>query len=101
MEKLFLGFFRISDELDVVHDEDIVLAVLVFEIISRALAHRVDIVDRESLARDIQDFFVRVLFLEVVADRLNEVSLSVACLPVDKERLYARPGRSSTALAAV
>jgi hypothetical protein len=33
VEEFFLRFFRVGDELHVVHDEDVVLAVLVFEIV--------------------------------------------------------------------
>ena len=91
VEEFLLGFFSVRDELHVVHDEHVVLAVLVFEVVGVPRAHRVDVIDGETLGGNVENFFIRGPFLEVVADRLNEVRFAHAGIAVYEERIVDLP----------
>ena len=77
VEELFLGFFFAFDELDVVNDKDIDVAVLLGEV-GDFLADGVDVVAVESLDGDVFDAGFGVFAGDFVADGLNEVSFADA-----------------------
>ena len=87
VEKLFLGPFLLCHELDVIHDEDVVLAVLVFELVRAAARDRIDEIDRKTLGTHVKDLLIAVRFLEMITDRLDEVGFPVPRRAVDKERV--------------
>src|SRR3989338_1104656 len=93
VEQFLLCFFGIGDKLDVVHDEDVVLAVLIFEIVRPAASYRIDVVGGEALRRYVQNLHIAAGFFEVITDRLNEMGFAASRRTVYEKRIIseARP----------
>jgi hypothetical protein len=89
MEELLLDPLLPFDELDVVHEEDVVVAVAPLEALDAgtALSHRVDELVHEGLARHVSRRQATRVLADVVTDRLEEVRLSEARAAVDEERV--------------
>ena len=88
VEELDLGLLLLGEELHVVDDEDVVVAVGLLEALDAALVgDRVDEVVGEALAGDVADLELRVLFERRVRDRLREVRLAEAGVGVDEHRV--------------
>src|SRR3989338_4436173 len=87
MEEFLLRLLGVRDELHVVHDEDVVLAILVLEAVRAAGAHGIDVIDGETLRGHIEDILIRVLFLEMIPYRLNKVRLAAPRRAVNEERV--------------
>src|SRR3989344_5516586 len=91
MKKLLLCFFCVRDELNVIHYQNVVLPVLVFEAIRASGAHSIYVINRESLGCNVEYLFIGVRFFEIVAHRLYEVSFSVPRRAIDKKRVVYLP----------
>ena len=87
MEESLLGLHLVLQELDVVHQEHVVLAVALLELEGRVVSHQVDEVVGELLAGNVADAHARVLILDVVTHGAQEVRLSQPDAPVDEERV--------------
>ncbi|MNW55056.1 hypothetical protein D3C74_326930 [compost metagenome] len=85
VEELLHRLFLALQELDVVDQEHVDVAVAPLERPGLALADRVDEVVRELLGVHVAHADVRVQVVRVVADRVQEVRLAEAGLPVDEE----------------
>ena len=90
-EFLLRGVFA-GDELDVVHQQNVGLAVLFVKLAHGALANRVDELVGELVALDVQRAHLRVRLLDVVADGVQQVGLAEARVPVDEERVVGAGG---------
>ena len=84
MEEFFLGLLGVGDELHVVHDKYVVLAVLILEIVRISCAHGVDVINCEFLACYVQHFFTRMTLFEVIPYRLYEVCFTVPRRSIDE-----------------
>ena len=76
-----------GEELDVVDEQHVDVAELVAEAGHLVVAQRVDHVVRELLAGDVADGGLRRAALDLVADRLHQVSLAHADAAVEEERV--------------
>src|SRR3990167_2776233 len=91
MEQLLLRAVLFRHELHVVHDEEIVLSVFLFESFRLARGDVVDALGDESLCGEIVHFPGRIELLELVPYRLREVSLAAPGFSVDEERIVGDP----------
>ena len=87
VEKLFLCAFLGRDELDIIQEEDIHVAIAAFKILSLSAAHRINELVGESFASDVEDIGPGVLGVNVGSDSSKQVSFSEADAPVDKKRV--------------
>ena len=87
MEELLLEALAVLDELDVVDEQHVALAVLAFEREGGLRADGVDEVVQEVLGRDVEHAHRRVVVLDVVADRVEQVGLAEPRRPVDEQRV--------------
>ena len=89
MEELLLDALLALDELDVVDEQDVVVAVAALEALDArsAVAHGVDELVHEGLARDVPRREAARVLADVVPDRLEEVRLSEPGAAVDEERV--------------
>src|SRR3989338_10447237 len=92
MKEFFLGLLRICYELYVVHDENIVVPVLVFEIVGTASLHCIDVIHREALGGYIKDLHTTTALLEMVADGLYEMCFSPTRAAINEERIINEAG---------
>ena len=76
VEELFLCSLFFRHELDVVHDENVVLTVLIFEFVCPPFRDGVDEIHREALRRDVENLFITVTFFEMVPDSLDKVGFA-------------------------
>src|SRR3989338_1416023 len=90
VEKFFLDFFHLTDELNIVNYEEIILTVLFLEGIRLIVLECVDKISREFLQRKIMHLFVRIFLLDGVPNRLNQVSFTQASAAIDKKRVILR-----------
>ena len=74
-------------ELDVVDQQDVVLAIALVQRELRARLNRADEVVEERLGRDVEDLAARVVLLDVVADGVQEVGLAESGVAVDHQRI--------------
>src|SRR3990170_5565720 len=93
VEELLLDPLLVLEELDVVDEEDIVVAVAVLEALDTLLADRVDEVVRERLARHVARGETRRVLTHVPGDRLEKVRLAETGPAVDEERVVRLVGR--------
>ena len=92
VEELLLGALFVHQELDVVHQQDIHVAIFVAEASHLAVAQRVDHVVGEALAGYIADGLFRLALLDLVPDRLHQVGLAHADAAVEEERIVSLGG---------
>ena len=85
MEKFLLRGVLACDELDIVHEEEVGVAVFVTELEVLAAADGVDQLVCELVALDVDDVIVRVLALDLVGDGIEQVRLAEAGLAVDEQ----------------
>ncbi len=93
VEELGLGLLALGEELDVVHEQDVHLAVALAEPVALALADRLDELGHELLGRHVLDPDPRVEPVHVVTDRDQEVGLAQTHAAVDEQRVVRRGGR--------
>ena len=93
MEELFLESLFALDELDVVDEEHVDVAVSAAEVGRRVLADRVDVLVEERLGGDVAHLVVLVVGVHVVPDGVQQVGLAKAGRPVDEQRVVAASGR--------
>src|SRR3989338_9791122 len=87
MEQFFLRLFGICDKLDVIHDKNVILPVLILKTVRAPSTYCIYIINRKSLTRHIKNFFVGVSFFEIISDGLNEVCFAVPGRSVNEERV--------------
>ena len=87
VEELLLDPLLVLEELDVVDQEDVVVAVALLEALDALVAQRVDEVVHERLARDVPRREVAGVLGHVGGDRLEEVGLPQPGAAVDEERV--------------
>ena len=85
MEKFLLRGVLARDELDIVHEEEVGVAVFVTELEVLAAADGVDQLVCELVALDVDDVIVRVLALDLVGDGIEQVRLAEAGLAIDEQ----------------
>ena len=92
VEKLFLGFFLVDDELKIINDKTIEFLKFTIKLFAFAVLDGVDKVGIEVGDGGVEDFIIGVLFEEFVADGLNEVSLAETRSTIKEERVVAVAG---------
>ena len=85
MEELLLDPLLVLEELDVVDQEHVVVAVALLEALDALVAERVDEVVHEDLARHVARGEVAGVLADVARDRLQEVGLAEPGAAVDEE----------------
>ena len=85
MEELLLGLLLTGDELDIVHQQQIRLAVLVLELRLTAGLDGGDQLVGEFVALDVDDLGVGILLADAVGDGVQQVGLSHAGRAIDKQ----------------
>ena len=93
VEELLLGLLAPFQELDVVDQQHIDVAVAPFELGAGVRADRVDELVQERLARHVGDPVVGVVLPDVVSDRLQEMGLAQSGVAVDEQRVVGPTGR--------
>ena len=73
MKKLFLRAALVGEKLDIVDQQRIEAAIRILEVVHAAVLQGFDHVRDEALAIDIEDIGVRIVFANLVADRMHEV----------------------------
>lgn len=92
MEEAFLRFRLVAEELDVVDDEQVYVAVKCDELVIPVGLERLHIVRREVVARRIKDIVIAVL-PDMVADSLHKVRFAQADSAIDQQRVEGRMAR--------
>src|SRR5690606_41829876 len=87
VEELFLRPLLLTQEVHVVDQQQIDLAIAPAEIRHAPLLDGGDQVVREALARDVCDAAARVLREDRVTDRMHQVRLAQADAAIDEERI--------------
>jgi len=87
VEKLFLGSFLAGDELDVVEDQDVDVPEFSLEFVHLVSSQGGDELIHERFGTQVDDFQARALSHRVVADRIDEVSLTETDAAVDEKRV--------------
>ena len=85
VEKFLLGGVLAGDELDVVHQKQVGVAVFVAEFEVFTAADGLDKLVGELLAPDVDDVVFRVLLLDAVGDGVEQVGFAQAALTVEKQ----------------
>ena len=93
VEELLLELLGALEELDVVDEQHVDLAVAALEAGHVLRAHRVDELVHHRLGRDVADALAREQLAHVVADRVQKVGLAEPGGPVDEQRVV-RTGRA-------
>ena len=83
MEEFFLSLFFIGEELHIIHDKGVVLAVFVFETVGGTTLETIEIINRKALAGNVEHLLAWTL--EVITHSLDEVGFTVASLSIDKK----------------
>ena len=92
VEELVLGLLLAGDELDVVHQKQVDLAVLVAEFLRGAALDGAHQLIGKLVALDVDDGLVRPALVDGVADGQQQVGLAEAGIAVDKERVVGLAG---------
>ena len=87
VEELLLEALLALEELDVVDEQEVVVAVALLEALDALVAERVDEVVDERLARHVAHRHVPGVLHHVLRDRLEQVRLPEAGAAVDEERV--------------
>ena len=94
VEELLLEPLAVLQELDVVDQQDVDVAVAPLEGVAGVGADGVDELVEERLGGDVAHLVVLVVVVDVVADGVQQVGLAEAGRAVDEQRVV-RPGRAS------
>lgn len=78
MEELLLGGLLAGDKLDIVHQEEVGIAVFVAEFRVFALLKRLNRLVGELIALDVDDVVVRVAVVDLPGDGVEEVGFAKA-----------------------
>ena len=92
VEELLLGPLLVGDELDVIDEQQVDLAVARPEVVDAALLDAGDEVVGELLAGGVDDPLARVALHHGVADRVHQVGLAEADAAVQEERVVGLAG---------
>ena len=92
VEKFFLGFFLIDNELEVVDNETVESLELGTKFFTFAVSDRVDKVGVEVGNGGIEDFVVGVSVDEFVADGLDKMGFAESWSAIEEERVTASAG---------
>ena len=92
MEELLEGLLLAAQELDVVHQEDVDVAVAAFEVVHLALRDGRDEIRDELLGGDVLDVHRPVQGPGVVADGVQQVRLAQPRAAVDEQRVVSAAG---------
>ena len=92
VEELLLGTFLTLQELDVIHHEDVQVAVPALERFLPVIAHGVDVVIREFFRRHIFNTQIRLQHAGVVASRVEQVRLAQAGAAPNEQRVVRTGG---------
>ena len=87
VEELLLGRVLARDELDVVHQEHVELAVAALELVHALEAQGVDQVVQEPLGRQVEHSRVGIAAQDLLGDRVHQVRLAEADAAVEEERV--------------
>ena len=87
VEELLLELLGALEELDVVDEQHVDLAVAAFEAGHALRAHRVDELVHHRLGRDVADALAREQLAHVMADRVQQVGLAEPGRAVDEQRV--------------
>ena len=87
VEEHVLRLLLATEELHVVHDEDVRELIEVGEVVDTVVPHRVDELVRELLRVDVEDRLLREAVLDFNSDRVGEVGLSKTNRAVDEQRI--------------
>ena len=87
VEEFFLRAFLAAEELDVVDQEQIGLAIAFAEFDQRAVLDRVDELVDENLARKVHDLRAFLLRPNVLADRLHQMRLAESDAAINEKRV--------------
>jgi hypothetical protein len=88
VEKLFFGFFFAADELDIVDDQHVNIAIFLFYAFNAVVAKPPHDVARELFRGNIFRLYLSFkLRIEFVADRLDKMGLSEADAAIDEKRI--------------
>src|SRR6266545_8332697 len=87
VEKLLLGSFLAGDELDIVKDQDVDVPEFSLKFVHLVPSQGGDELIHERFGTQVDDFQARALSHRVVADRVDEVSLTEADTAVDEKRV--------------
>ena len=87
MEKFLLCGILARDKLDVVHQQNIGFAVFLMEFAGGAPADGFDQLIGEIVPFDVQGGHFRMIFLDIIADGVQQVGFSQTGIPIDKQRV--------------
>ena len=87
VEELDLGALLAGDELDIVHQKEIDVAVARAELLRRALLQGLDHLVGEVVALDVFDLFLRMVLADVLTDGEQQMRLAQARVAVDEQRV--------------
>ena len=87
VEELLLEALLALEEVDVVHEQDVDLAVAALELGGGVVPDGVDVLVEEQLGAHVADHEGRVVLLDVVADGVQQVGLAQPAGPVDGQRV--------------
>ena len=88
-----LFFFR--EELNIIHNKEVVLAIFILKTIRSSRLHRIGIINREFFRGEIKNFLALILFFKLIADGLDEMRFSAAGVAVNEERIIGDAGTAS------
>ena len=92
MEKLVLRLLLTGDELDIVHQKQIHIAVLIVKILGRAVFDGAHELVGKLVALDVDDALFRIALVDGVADGQQQVGFAEAGVAVDKEGIVGLAG---------
>ena len=87
VEKLLLEAFFSFHELNVIDEQNVDVAVAALEGCGGVCTNRVDIFIQECFGRDVTNFVVRVVSMDVPTNCLEKVCLTESGLSVNEERV--------------
>ena len=92
VEELFLRLRLVGEELDVVHKEDVDIAVAALEVCGFVVANRVDELVGELFGADVAHLGPGEEGPRVVTDGVQEVGFSQSAIAIDEERVVGLGG---------
>ena len=93
VEEFLLESFLAGDELDVVDEQHVDVAITASKRVRGVLADRVDVFVHERLGGHVAHHVVLIVRVDVVADGVEQVCLAEACRAVDEQRVVAASRR--------
>ena len=92
VEEFLLSGGLSRDELNIVDQKNVAAAVLVAELVCHLRRKSLNELSCEILALYVDDLYVRLLFLDLVCDRVKKVGLSETARAVNKEGIVIHCG---------